>query len=360
MELTYRDRVRGSLLGGAVGDALGAGIEFQSISDIRRVHGPGGVTGFTPAYGQQAAITDDTQMTLFTAEGLIRASVRADRGVCHPPTVVWYAYLRWLGTQGQHAPGTNMPDAPGWLVGQPVLHHRRAPGNACLSGLLTGTMGTVDAPANPQSKGCGAVMRSAPFGWLPWDPERVWSLATDCAVLTHGHPSGYLSAAAFALIIHTLISGRPLELAVDAARQRLRAEGAHGQESERALAQAVQAAGLGDPTPETVQQLGGGWVAEEALAIAVYCALAAPDVTTALLSAVNHSGDSDSTGAITGNLLGAAYGDLALPLPWLVELEGRGLLLEIADDFVYEFTEGHRLHGDRGPFSTWTERYPGC
>jgi len=79
-----------------------------------------------------------------------------------------------------------------------------------------------------------------------------------------------------------------------------------------------------------------------------------------LLSAVNHSGDSDSTGAITGNLLGAERGDLALPLHWLVALEARGLLLVLADDFSYEFTEGHRLHGADGPFTAWQQRYPGC
>ena len=71
--ITVRDRYRGCLLGGAVGDALGAGIEFASLADIRRQYGPAGVTGYVPCYGRSGAITDDTQMTLFTAEGLIRA-----------------------------------------------------------------------------------------------------------------------------------------------------------------------------------------------------------------------------------------------------------------------------------------------
>jgi ADP-ribosylglycohydrolase len=67
--ITLRDRYRGCLLGGAVGDALGAGIEFWSLADIRAQHGPGGLTGYVPCYGRPNAITDDTQMTLFTAEG---------------------------------------------------------------------------------------------------------------------------------------------------------------------------------------------------------------------------------------------------------------------------------------------------
>jgi ADP-ribosylglycohydrolase len=357
--LTYRERVRGSLLAGAVGDALGAGIEFDAVAAIRAAHGEAGVTGFTPAYGQVAPITDDTQMTLFTAEGLIRAGVAADSGAGddNPASVIWRAYLRWLSTQtraGSDGGGTE----PGWLVTQPALHSRRSPGNACISGLSSGRMGTRERPANPGSKGCGAVMRSAPFGWLPWDDARIWDLAIDCAVLTHGHPSGYYSAAAFALIIRHLIIGETLQVAVEHAIRRLRDEGPVADESRLALEAAVALFREGEPTPERVEQLGGGWVAEEALAIAVYCALAAPDVESALLAAVNHSGDSDSTGAITGNIVGAAQGDAALPPRWLAEVEARELLAQVADDFVDQFTEGDRWRGD-GPRTDWTDRYPG-
>jgi ADP-ribosylglycohydrolase len=70
--ITLRDRYRGCLLGGAVGDALGAGIVFLSLGEIRQRYGPTGVTGYVSAYGRAGAITDDTQMTLFTAEGLLR------------------------------------------------------------------------------------------------------------------------------------------------------------------------------------------------------------------------------------------------------------------------------------------------
>jgi hypothetical protein len=99
---TQLDRIRGSLLGGAVGDALGAGIEFLSLEAIRERFGFLGVDDFVPAYGRVGAITDDTQMTLFTAEGLIRAWCRfEDRGICHPPSIVHHAYLRWLLTQGE-------------------------------------------------------------------------------------------------------------------------------------------------------------------------------------------------------------------------------------------------------------------
>src|SRR5262245_31972795 len=102
------NRTRGSLLGGAVGDALGAPIEFDSWASIARQHGPNGVVDLVPAYGSLGAITDDTQMMMFTAEGLIRANVRdRERGVSHFPSVVRHAYFRWLLTQGESEPLTS-------------------------------------------------------------------------------------------------------------------------------------------------------------------------------------------------------------------------------------------------------------
>jgi ADP-ribosylglycohydrolase len=357
--VTYRDRVKGSLVGGAIGDALGAGIEFSSLAQIREQHGSTGVTGFTPAYGHPAPITDDTQMTLFTAEGLIRAKVRADvKGITYVPGVMWNAYQRWRATQGEGTASLDDEDA-GWLARQEVLHTRRAPGNACLSGLRSQQMGTRQQPANPNSKGCGAVMRSAPFGWLPCDGDTVWALTIDCAVLTHGHPSGYFSAAALAVIVQTLVEGESLPTAIEGAMDRLQAEGDPGLETREALARAVSLSRIGTPSPETLEQVGAGWVGEEALAIAVYCALAAPDAETALLAAVNHSGDSDSTGAITGNLVGAIHGDLGLPRDWVVAVEGRDPLLQLADDFAYEFSDDRGFHGSDEVSTEWFRRYPG-
>ncbi|GAA1877527.1 ADP-ribosylglycohydrolase family protein [Asanoa iriomotensis] len=324
-------------------------MEFLHTARIRDEYGPDGLTDLL---GDPALITDDTQMTLFTAEGLIRASVA---GV-EPPAMVYQAHLRWLDTQRRPGP----PDsADGWLAGHAFLYARRAPGNACMSGLSAGRMGTPASPANPHSKGCGAVMRSAPFGLDPrWTVSRAFDVAAECATQTHGHPSGFLAAGAFAAITHALVVGeRDLPDAVEVALGLLRRQPKHDEVTtalERALAldRAV--------TPERVETLGGGWIAEEALAIALYAALAHPtDVRRALLAATNHSGDSDSTAAIAGNLLGAWRGEEALPPDWVFRLEGRGTILELADDLVFECTQGDQLHGDLGPYTGWTDRYPG-
>jgi ADP-ribosylglycohydrolase len=104
-----------------------------------------------------------------------------------------------------------------------------------------------------------------------------------------------------------------------------------------------------------LETLGGGWVGHEALAIAVCAALSAPDVASGLLLAVNHSGDSDSTGSICGNLLGAARGDREVPVSWLAELEGREAIETLCDD---AWTELAGEVGDRSE-AEWCERYPG-
>ncbi|MGK5531680.1 ADP-ribosylglycohydrolase family protein [Streptomyces sp. URMC 129] len=353
----FRSRVRGCLLGGAIGDALGAGIEFDSLAAIREKHGPDGVTDYVPAYGRRGAITDDTQMTLFTVDGLIRAHVRRDTGAWHPPTDVHAAYRRWYTTQREWGPDERRAE-DGWLAKQEWLYSRRAPGRACLSGLADPAMGTTDKPKNPDSKGCGTVMRSAPFGLLVgWEPQLVFQLSVECAAQTHGHPTGVLAAGAFAAMVHALVRGDGMDAAVQKALAQLATRPGHEETSE-ALKKALGMVRQGLPSPERVEALGEGWTAEEALAIGVYCALVAQDVRHGLLLAVNHGGDSDSTGSVCGNLLGALHGETALPPAWLAELEGRATILELADDFAMEMTQGPALHGPADSARVWLERYP--
>lgn len=346
--MDVQERVRGCLLGGAIGDALGAPIEFHSLSDILRDH-PGGIQGYVTTWrGGRGLVTDDTQMTLFTAEAL--AALRATRALGGVSGVDRYAaavravrgaYLRWDDTQHHRTPPP--PDRPhrtGWLRQEGWLYSRRAPGNACLSGIRTPFPGPSPlgrpGPVNPASKGCGTVMRSAPFGLvapspLVPGPREAFELSAACAQTTHGHPTGYLAAGAFAAIVAYLMSGEALEPAVRRAMDLLAAHPAH-EETTAALDAALRLAASGTPSAERVESLGGAWIAEEALAIGVYCALAEPDVQRALLLSVNHSGDSDSTGSVCGNLLGAWRGAAALPAALLRPLEGRETIERLATE----------------------------
>ncbi|MFI6172647.1 ADP-ribosylglycohydrolase family protein [Nocardia sp. NPDC051052] len=341
---TTFDRVRGSLVGGAIGDALGWPIEFLKWGQIQGRYGEQGVTGFLPQHnaGAPQEITDDTQMTLFTAEGLLRAAAGAD-----PVPAMRRAYLRWLQTQREEGPAAH---TDGWLASLPFLYASRAPGNACMSGLARQSRGYVapepfgeNGPVNPHSKGCGTVMRSAPFGLAGMGPDQAFHTAARAAQLTHGHPTGYLAAGAFAAILDRVVSGTALPIAVRETIAQLDGVPTTA-ETVAALAKAVTMAEE-PPTAEQVEQVGAGWIAEECLAIAVYCALQAAksgDVRAGLLLSVNHSGDSDSTGSVAGNLIGAVHGISALPMDWASTVEGRDVLIQVADDLVMNFGLGDR------------------
>jgi ADP-ribosylglycohydrolase len=218
-------------------------------------------------------------------------------------------------------------------------------------------MGTIDEPIN-DSKGCGTVMRVAPVGVLGparEDLDEVFALGCETGAITHGHPSGFLAAGAFAVIVAELLDGRSLPKAVHAARAILtRHEGAD--EVLEAIENAVELVRDGAPTPEALETLGGAWVAEEAVAIAIAAAWNTESFEDGVSAAVTHGGDSDSTGAMAGNLLGAMLGREAIPERWLEALEMRDVIERVAMDLAACFLECDDPPQDAGDM---TERYPG-
>ncbi|MCX4762912.1 ADP-ribosylglycohydrolase family protein [Streptomyces sp. NBC_01275] len=355
----FRSRVRGTLLCAAVGDALGAPVDGLGIEAIRQGYGQEGVVDLAPAYGRRGAVTHLTQLTLFTVDGLIRAQVRRDTGAWYPPTDLHRAYLRWAATQRDWGPDLRRKD-DGWLAHEEWLYARRDPTRALLLGLGDDRMGTLDSPKNPGEAGAGweAVARSAPFGLLVgWEPQLVAQLAVECAAQTHGHPVGYLAAGAYAVIVHALARGESLDAAVQQTRALLAARPGHEPVSE-ALQRALGAVRQGLPGPARVAELTGVGAGAGVLSGAVYCALVAEDVRHGLRLAVNQDGPSAATAALAGGLLGAMYGETALPPAWLAELEGRPTILELADDFAMEMTQGPALHNPSGASPGWLARYP--
>lgn len=336
---SFESRVHATLLGGALGDSLGYAVEFDAIGAIRAKFGEAGLTSFEQLDGG-SHFSDDTQMTLYTVDGLVEALEWANDGVAADEIAcLWLAYLRWLATQDVAASSAAPVPQPRWIDGQEVLRHRRAPGNACLSGLASGEMGTAARPVNPDSKGCGTVMRSAPFGLIPHiSPQAVAKLSMDAASLTHGHPSARLSAAAFSLLIHNVVAGNDVRSATVTALEHVQSLPTKAPELVERLQEALRLSADGTllGPDELTATLGEGWVAEEALAVGLYAVLAtaggAPEehFRRAVVLAVNHSGDSDSTGSIAGNILGALYGEECLPVEWLKALEGPDVIRGMA------------------------------
>ncbi|MBQ9082749.1 MAG: ADP-ribosylglycohydrolase family protein [Clostridia bacterium] len=334
------DQYRGCLIGGAVGDALGYAVEFMSIQEIRRQYGTPGITTYELERGK-AQISDDTQMTLYTANGLLWAdTARKQEKLVSFPSGIWRCYLDWLQTQYS----TNKPGAVSWLNNLPDMNHPRAPGGACLRSLRGGIPGSVTNPIN-NSKGCGGVMRVAPVALYAGDDfstEILDMLGAEAAALTHGHPLGYIPAAMLVHLVYLLThrSGMTLRQAVEESVQAMSELFGDVQELNELLDLIDLAVRLAEDPAVTdhaaVSALGEGWVAEETLAIAVYCVLRYPDnFEQAMIVAVNHSGDSDSTGAVAGNILGAHLGLSAIPEKFLRDLELKDTILEIADDLYH-------------------------
>ena len=341
-----RDRVRGSLVGGAIGDALGYAVEFDSYSAITHHYGSEGISrydmscnwgGYDGSEGK-ALISDDTQMTLFTACGILNAR-KTGKQIIHS---ICSAYLEWYHTQTGKS--SKMPKDC-WIKTLPEMNQLRAPGNTCMSALYAISNG--HEPHN-NSKGCGGVMRVAPVALFGLgegrflDIEQMDRIAADAAEMTHQHPLGYIPAALMAHVVYRLATDDAptcdalvayVEEGLDTL-DRLFSRHANSMEYMRMLVKkAFEMASSDLPDPEAVEIIGGGWVGEEALAIALYCAVKHfDDFERAMVAAVNHSGDSDSTGAITGNILGAAIGYDALPEFYKKDLELHDVILAVADD----------------------------
>jgi ADP-ribosylglycohydrolase len=359
-----RNKFIGCLLGGAIGDAFGAPVEFMSRERILAKHGPKGVTSLLPAYGRIGAITDDTQMTLFTAEGLLRAYVRG----CHKGTTTWlgcigHAYQRWLQTQQYDSPRSLDVQKDGLLWQFNELHDQRAPGNTCLSALAE--MKTFETLARNNSKGCGGVMRVAPIGLFCWRKkndfslEECFDLASDAAHLTHGHATGYLAAGSFAVIIYQLLDGSKLVDAATYCLNMLR-EKHESAETMQAIDKAISLSTSNLETEKAIEQLGEGWIAEEALAISLYCVLVAKNFNHLMTISVSHSGDSDSTGAIAGNLWGAIHGLDSIESNLTEKLELAFLITDIANDLLDFPTWDIGLYTSNTEFDNLISRkYPG-
>lgn len=332
------DRIRGSLIGGAIGDALGYPVEFLSWSNIQNKYGAMGITRYDTADNGLAFVSDDTQMTLYSACGILNAP--KDSSAIMP--AICEAYIEWLLTQTKK---NKKEFNQCWISKLPEMNACRAPGNTCINSLMDIMNG--NEPYN-NSKGCGGIMRIAPiplYGAVDnrMDIKEACLLAAEASELTHRHPLGYIPSAFVAYLIYRLSQDKyptresyrtyikeGLFLISDMYPNHKDTVGEFILLVDRAMFLAKDA----DNDIENIEfHLGRGWVAEETAAIAVYCSLVHfDDFEKAIIAAVNHSGDSDSTGTVTGNILDAAIGYENLPLFYKENLELHDVILHIADD----------------------------
>lgn len=305
------------IIGGALGDALGRPVERLRSDQMLEYYGKEGIRDLATV-GMKARITDDTQMTMFTADGLIKSAIKNGRGSNPDYDIIFNSYKDWYNTQTQGYEETNPKH--GWLSSVEDLYSPVGPGRTCLSSLKNGVPGTLENPIN-SSSGCGGVMRVAPVGLMYDDPKQAFEIGARCAALTHGGPNAYLPAGFHAAVVSCIRGGQSLEEAFNSSLEILKTYDNY-EETYNLITKAMKLAKSDVPSDRAIESLGYGFLGHEAMAISTYAIFKEPDnLKDALILAVNHSGDSDSTGAITGNILGLYLGTDTIPSEWLEYLE---------------------------------------
>ena len=375
------------MVGGAVGDALGYAVEFDSWQQIMSRYGESGITRYELDRRGVAPISDDTQMSLFTAAGILLGMTRGSmRGIMgRIDKYCLHSYQDWLITQEYpcrpQRSENGFDQCHTWLMDVPELYARRAPGNTCLSALRAEASGN---PVENNSCGCGGVMRTAPLallnythGYAGGDMDYCDMCAAEAARITHNHPLGFLPSAVLNHILMELLDADScapsrlpyyVERALSALPEIVSEEDEgktygelwpkHLEKIRGIIQEALDLAGTDIPDHNAIENLGGGWTGHEALAIGIYSAVKhRKSFEDAIISSVNHSGDSDSTGAVCGNIMGCLLGRSAIPAHLTDKLELLPVIEEMGEDLftgciISEYDERNTPEKRR-----WFEKY---
>lgn len=296
------ERVWGMMYGLACGDALGRPTEFQKLSEIKQIYGPQGIQELP----NPAEWTDDTHMTLALARALIQAGHQ-------DLETLMVAIAR---------------EFVAWARDPTTL--RRAPGRTCLAGARNLQAGTPWRQAGvADSKGCGSVMRVLPVGYFyQRDPARLREVADAQGLCTHGHPAARAACIGGAYMVKLALENVPVK---EWLRLTWDYVGEMSPDFDQALARLGHVIGWTNEEA-ALAHIGEGWVAEEALALALYCVWRYPDdYTRCVRRAANTNGDSDSIACLAGGLSGARLGLSAIPPAWVERLEASAEIGALAD-----------------------------
>jgi ADP-ribosylglycohydrolase len=360
-----RDKVRGCFLLGACGDALGAPLEgIKDLETIIAAHGDKGlkdIIEFKNAYGSgrdfpPGRITDDTTMTMTTAAAMLLAKDVHDwkemRGL------LWQGYLNWVQYQDDGAELAKKIDpAIKWPEGSDKFWFYCGAGRGTIAALMQDEPGSVARPINYDcvirgqhttgpNPGCGGMMRVAPLALLDLSDKEIFELGCESAALTHGHPEAFVATGAVALLEH--YAARDIDMPDAVRKTKAMLEQYRGNPDYAtgvdACVKALTAAEQAKPDDLRVMDklpadLGytNGFLATPVLAQTAYALLSTPakpdaeGIKSTMALAVSHSGDSDSVGAIVGNVLGARYGTGVIPKDWLDILIQRADIEKMAD-----------------------------
>lgn len=299
--MTLTDRQRGCLLGLAIGDALGAAVEFQSPGTFEPVTGyrAGGPHELEPG-----AWTDDTSLALALADSIAAAGWDLDDQARR--------YMAWW-TKGEYSVNGKCFDIGNTTIA--ALRRFQETGDARASGDSSG-----------HASGNGSIMRLAPvpIRYSCMFPDGISNLverASESSLTTHAS-SPCLSACVYlTIVLCGLINGRPRKEVLDPEWDlMLRARGIAPFHPE--IAEVADGSFRRKQPPEII---GSGYVVKT-LEAALWAFYNAQDFREAVLSAVNLGDDADTTGAVCGQLAGAYWGESGIPPEWMTGLARRNMI----------------------------------
>jgi ADP-ribosylglycohydrolase len=296
-----RNRQRGALVGMAVGDALGAAIEFRPPGTFVPVEGyrAGGPHGL--AAGEW---TDDTSMALALAASMAEADWDLDDQARR--------YVAWW-RDGQYSVIGHCFDI-GTTTAR-ALARFEAHGNARASG-----------DPSPRASGNGSIMRLAPVpiryaGHFPGNLAELCDKAQESSLPTHASPQCLAACAYLGVVLAGLMHGVPREEVLSPAWAALDA-----MRTQQRLEPEVDAVAGGSFRAKAPPEVRGSGYVVESLEAALWAFHDADDFRDAVLKAVNLGHDADTTGAVCGQLAGACWGESGIPAPWRNGLARRDMI----------------------------------
>lgn len=346
-ELLLKDRFIGCILGGAVGDGMGYAVEGLAPLELEQYFENGKITEpYIDEVTGKLLISDDTQMALFTMDGMMWAYIRCNnRGIgSYEASGVWQSYARWYYTQTniildeyiihkhEHEPVALSSIGVKTILEYEELYSSRNPSEESLLSLETLQMGTLEVPISG-FKDASCLTRVAPVGlFLHDNPEEAFLVAARLAAITHGNPTGYLAAGAYACILAEILNEKNLDQAVRTALLELE-QYSYIDEVNDTLEYALHLSECDYDWEQGVELIGRTASAEDVLAMGVYCALKAERFEEAVIWAANCGGLSSSAAFVAGSLAGAFLGDMSIPKEWKSRLELKQMMLEWIDKF---------------------------
>jgi ADP-ribosyl-[dinitrogen reductase] hydrolase len=279
-----RDRAVGALLGLAVGDAVGAAIEFSSKPKFALVNE---LVGGGPHRLKAGEWTDDTAMALALAESLyddpvLDAADLMDR------------FVDWWRNGTYSCTGTCFDIG---LTTRGALERYLLSNNP------------YSGSSDQRASGNGALMRISPVAIRYWhDLETALEIAERQTLTTHGSPETIRASRLLTRLLTRAIGGHPLTGILS------------GDEADEV--------GFRDLHRDAIT--GSGYVVKS-LQAALWAVNRTSDFRSAILLAANLGDDADTTAAIAGQLAGAVYGVSGIPKEWLGRLAWRARLESSAD-----------------------------